>query len=185
MAAKHFTHLKSAKNQSGFTLIEMIAGIVIMAISMTALTSVLYPYAVGSTDPIFQVRAAELGQSLLNEITGKSYDENTDLNTGIRCGEAGTACTAVVALGKDDGETTASTFDDVDDYDEYDHEDAQLDSANAYDTLYSGFTFIVTVNYDGNYDGTFDSNTSAKRIDIEIVTPGKQSFKFAAYKGNF
>ncbi|MCJ8274938.1 MAG: prepilin-type N-terminal cleavage/methylation domain-containing protein [Psychrosphaera sp.] len=185
MAAKRFTHLKPVKNHRGFTLIEMIAGIVIMAISMTALTSVLYPYAVGSTDPIFQVRAAELGQSLLNEITGKSYDENTDLNAGIRCGEAGTACTAVVALGKDAGETTASTFDDVDDYDEYDETMAQLDSSANYDTLYRNFTFTVTVNYDGNYDGIIDANMVAKRIEIAIVTPGNQTFRFAAYKANF
>lgn len=185
MLAKHSIRSKHSKHQSGFTLIEIIAGITIMAISMTALTAVLFPQAAGSTDPIFQVRAAELGQSLLNEITGKSYDENTDLNAGVRCGEAGTTCTAAVDLGKESGEVTASQFDDVDDYDDYSQDEAQLDSTSTYDTLYSGFTFLVTVNYDGNYNGEFDTNTSAKRIDITITTPGDQIFRFAAYKANF
>jgi MSHA pilin protein MshD len=175
---------KQSKQMSGFTLIEIIAGVVIMAISMTALTAVLFPLAAGSTDPIFQVRAAELGQSLLNEITGKSYDENTDLNAGIRCGEPGTTCTASGNLGPD-GEATASLFDDVDDYNGYNQTMAQLDNSSNYDALYSGFTFTVTVYYDGNYDGTSDNNTSAKRIDIAITTPGGQVFRFAAYKANF
>jgi MSHA pilin protein MshD len=176
---------KQSKQMSGFTLIEIIAGVVIMAISMTALTAVLFPLAAGSTDPIFQVRAAELGQSLLNEITGKSYDENTNLNTGVRCGENVKACTASGDLKAEDGEDTASLFDDVDDYNGYNETMAQLDNSSNYDALYSGFTFIVTVYYDGDYDGTPDNNTSAKRIDIAITTPGNQVFRFAAYKANF
>ncbi len=178
-------HAKRLNPQSGFTLVEIIAGIVIMAISMTAMTSVLFPLAQRSTDPIFQVRAAELGQSLLNEITGKAYDENTDLASGTRCGEFGTTCTAAGSLGKEPGETTASDFDDVDDYDDYNQDMAQLADGSNYNALYSGFIFTVTVNYDGDYNNIYDSNTSAKRIDITITTPGGQVFKFAAYKANF
>jgi MSHA pilin protein MshD len=167
----------------GFTLVEMIAGIVIMAMAMTALTTTLFPQASGSVDPVYQVRAAELGQSLINEIMGKAFDENTNLSAGLRCDEVGgEPCTGV---GKDGVESTAGTFDDVDDYNDYDETAAQLDDASLYSALYKNFTFTVTVIYDGDYDGVSDTIRVAKRVEVVVTTPGGQAFKFAAYKGNY
>lgn len=170
----------------GFTLIELIAGIVIFAVAISAMTSILFPHATKSVDPIYQVRAAELGQSLLNEIMGKAFDENTDYSSGTRCGEVPTKpCTPAGRLGPEDGETVAD-YDDVDDYDDYDQSKAQLDSASAYSNLYKNFRFKVTVNYDGSYSGAQNNNiTFAKRVDIVITTPGGEEIRFAAYKANF
>lgn len=169
----------------GFTLIELIAGIVIMAMAMTALTTVLFPQASRSVDPVYQVRAAELGQSLLNEIMGKAFDENTDLNTGTRCGEAGAgSCTDSDDLGSDS--ESVNDYDDVDDYHGYNQSAAQLSGSGNYDTLYINFTFNVTVGYDDNYDETdVSSKKLFKRILVTVTTPGGQSFEFVEYKGNY
>ena len=172
------------KNTAGFTLIELIAGIVIMAVAMTALTAVLFPHANRSVDPVYQVRAAELGQSLINEVMGKAFDENTNLNTGIRCGESGTVCTAINALGPD-GETV-NQYDDVDDYNGYDEAAAKLANNDTYETLYPSFTFDIVVQYDDDLDGSGDSDKKLfKQITVTVKTPGDEEFKFVEYKGNY
>lgn len=175
------------QTQAGFTLIEIIAGIVIMAIAITAMTSVLFPQANRSVDPVYQVRAAELGQSLMNEIMGKAFDENTDYNNGLRCNEAGAnACTSSSNLGHD-GETI-NQYDDVDDYHGYNQTQARLVEGSSYDDLYNNFTFSVSVIYDDDLDGDFDLNDNAqlfKRVTVSVVTPGGQPFEFVSYKGNY
>ena len=57
-----------ANKASGFTLIELVIGIVVFSIALVLFTSLMVPQAIRSVDPIFQVRASELGQSLMNEI---------------------------------------------------------------------------------------------------------------------
>lgn len=184
MGANHF-----ATQRAGFTLIEMIAGIVIMAIAMTALTAVLFPHAKRSIDSVYQVRAAELGQSLINEVMGKAFDENTDLNSGIRCGENvidnDNACTSVNMLGPDGGEGV-DDYDDVDDYHGYNQDAAQLDSNSTYGTLYPSFTFMVEVKYDDDVDGTEQSDRKLfKQVTVTVTTPGGEDFAFVQYKGNY
>jgi MSHA pilin protein MshD len=175
------------KPQQGFSLIELIAGIVILAMGMTALTAIIYPNATKSIDPVYQVRAAELGQSLLNEMMGKAFDENSKLSGGLlRCDEAGaTNCTLAAGLGLDGSESDPDSFDDVDDYKGYNESKELLSNNQNYDALYSGFEFTVDVFYDGNYDGIIDTNRVAKRISIAITTPSGQVFDFAGYKANY
>lgn len=173
------------KKRAGFTLIEMIAGIVIMAIAMTALTAVLFPHAKRSVDPVYQVRAAELGQSLMNEVMGKAFDENTDLNSGIRCGENSTSCTAAGSLGPESGESV-DEYNDVDDYHGYDQDAAQLNNGDTYATLYPSFEFTVEVVYDDDLDGSGASGSKLfKQVTVTVTTPGGEKFEFVEYKGNY
>ena len=55
-------------NLRGFTLIEIIIGIVVIAIVIAVVTAGMGPLFRQTVDPWQQVRAAELGQSLMNEI---------------------------------------------------------------------------------------------------------------------
>jgi len=74
------------KQQAGFTLVELVIGIVVLAIALTMITGVLGPLYQRSTDPWHQVRAAELGHSFLNEIMARSFDENSDrAGSEFRC----------------------------------------------------------------------------------------------------
>ena len=74
-------------NTRGFTLIEIIIGIVVIAIVTLVVTAGMGPLFRQSVDPWQQVRAAELGQSLMNEIMARKFD---DANTAsYRCSASG------------------------------------------------------------------------------------------------
>ena len=62
----------------GFTLIELIVGIVLLAIALTGILGLLVNQAPQAVDPVQQVRAAQLAQRILNEVLQKSFDEHSD-----------------------------------------------------------------------------------------------------------
>lgn len=199
--------------QRGFTLVELIIGIIVFAIAMSIVTVLVAPSASRSVDPMMQVRAAELAQSLLNEISAKSFDENSDrLNGQIRCNEDlsdppnGNAddsgigernCTDDEALGPDGEER--DEFDDVDDYDGLTEPDTdagidEIRNSTGQDlvvnnrSLYHGFVAQVRVFYDGNFDGAPDEWSIAqntKLIQVTITTPTNQTYQFTTYRSNF
>lgn len=172
--------------QQGFTLIETIVGIVVLSIVFSIFTNLLYPLSNQSAKQVHQIRAAEYGQSMINEILGKAFDENSDMSGGLmRCGEGSTACTATASLGFETGESRA-TFDDVDDY----HNLTVIESslAEGLDDTYRGFELNVTVINDSNYDGVSDgsdNNFTAKLITVTVTTPQDFDFAFAVYRVNF
>ena len=172
--------------QKGFTLIETIIGIVVLAISFSIFTTLIYPMSIQSAEQVHQIRAAEFGQSMINEIIAKAFDENSDMSGGlIRCGESGTTCTASSDLGYETGESRA-TFDDVDDY----HNLTVIESslAQGLDDTYRGFELNVTVINDSNYDGvneSSDNNFTAKLITVTVTTPQRFNFDFSVYRVNF
>ena len=76
------------KKQQGFTLIELLVGMVALALVLPMVATLLFPVMEQSLKHIHQIRAAELGQSIMNEIVDKAFDENSDRAGGkIRCGE--------------------------------------------------------------------------------------------------
>jgi len=102
--------------------------------------------------------ASELGDSFLNEMTEKAFDENT-VSSGI---DDVSSLTGSYLLGPESGETTAALFDDIDDYDGYTRLDS-LDKLGA-------FTIQVDIYYvDEIYpDSVSSSREYFKRIDFEI-----------------
>ena len=154
-----------------------------------------------------QVRATELANTFIKEITAKAYDENSlgnrrcndDLNNDGDYDDAGEiACTASNNLGPDASETrtaSLSNFDDVDDYNGLQQgrgytdsvirnslgEELIIDGQN----LYAGFSVSITVTYDGDLNGTSDSNQSSKLILVNVVTPGDETLQFSAYRSNY
>jgi MSHA pilin protein MshD len=166
----------------GFTLIELVVGIVVFSIALMLFTSLIVPQAVRSVDPIFQVRATELAQSLINEIVSKPFDENSNRTGGTaRCnedlsvpsdgdtldisiGEMGD-CTASNLLGEDGVAEVGlrGTYNDVDDYHGLDESDGAIrNSLGGFITigsvnLYQGFQAQVTVFYDDNRNGIDDA----------------------------
>src|SRR5690554_2386339 len=89
-------HPRKAKDvEQGFTLIEIIVGLSVIAIALVLITSIIVPAARQSVSPIYQVRAAELGASVMNEIMSKSFDQEND-RQGVhqRC-VPGTTCSSI------------------------------------------------------------------------------------------
>ncbi len=173
-----------ADSVRGFTLVEMIVGIVAFGILMTLIIGVFAPQVVRGTDPLFSMRAAELGQTYLEEILGKRFSEVSQSGNQFRCDETGGpgACTA---LGLDAGETAdaPNTFDDVDDYSALNNAPVLDQSGAPRGVAYEGFAVTVAVAYAGADIGL--NNSDAKRITVTVTDPGRQSYIFAAYKTNF
>lgn len=179
-------------SQRGFTLIELIIGIVIFSIAMTMLTSLIYPQVQRSIDPIYQVRATELANTLINEIQAKPYDENSKPWLGLgRCDEVGhDDCTPAENLGPETEPQTETRdlFDDVDDYHDLTIAAKHLFSGDAYQDLYKNFKLSVTVFYDGDFDGIKDvdpTSRGAKLVNVVVTTPNGDEIKFATYRSNY
>ncbi len=183
--------------QHGFTLIETIVGIVVLSIAFSIFTTLIYPLANQSAEQVHQIKAAELGQSMINEILGKAFDENSEMSGGmIRCGEDINSDGEIKTV---DGEIACSTvltneesdnralFDDVDDYNNLNVIESSL--AAGLGNIYTGYKVNVSVKNDSNYDGEFvngvDNNYTAKLIRVTVTTPQNFDFVFSVYRVNF
>lgn len=179
--------------QQGFTLIELVVGIVIFAVAMVLVVSFLQPQVKKGIDPIWQVRAASLGQSLSNEILAKAFDQNSNQVGGFeRCNEPTTTnpCTQSSSLGHDSEARDA--FNDVDDYNGFNETGANILNSLGLTTdvggvnIYAGFNAQVSVFYDQNLDGIDDLVVGNKKlITVTITTPGGESIVITSVKGNF
>jgi len=180
----------------GFTLIELVAAIVLMAVALTFMINLFFANPGRSVEPLLQIRAAEFGQALMEEILAKPFDQATPLGGIPAC--AGAACTASGALGAE-GEIRAN-YNDVDDYHSYCLDDGSGDPgwpvSNAMGQQpedFNRFRMRVCIGYDDDYDGNINEAgvdvDRAKLIRINIYAPqvgGLGSpIAFSAYRGNY
>ncbi|WP_350602640.1 type II secretion system protein [Pseudoalteromonas sp. SMN1298-MNA-CIBAN-0114] len=176
----------------GFTLIELIIGIVMFAIALSIITALIAPQAKKSAEPIIALRASEFGQSLMNEIQSKSFDEHSDRSAPFRrCGETtlgAEPCTAEGDLGVDNlgaGLETRTSYNDVDDYIALSNQPI-TNSLGEVLSEYSDFNLVVTAEYDSDFnESTINDGTTFKRITIEVTSPLGEVYGFSAYKGNY
>jgi MSHA pilin protein MshD len=203
------------KSAAGFTLVELVIGIVVLAVALVLLTSILGPLYQRGADPWHQVRATELGHSLMNEIMARSFDEKSDRAGGeFRCDatasiETGAEpCTAIPVLadplackdqvaqaavcsgsscwGPETNETSRESYDDVDDFHGF------VGSGAALSNIIGGSLANDYLNYkvcvDVRYAGTelgAVSNRAAKKITINVIVPSGDQIDFSAYRSNW
>ena len=176
--------------KNGFTLIEVIIGIVVFAISLAIIVSLILPTDKNSADQIHQIKASALAQALMDDIMSRAFDENSDMAGGAkRCDEdkdgngsvePSELCSSV--FGPDSGESDRSLYDDVDDFNGY---SLQVDAIDdPLDQGYSSFTINVTVSYAGTQLG-LSNNRLAKLVAVTVTTPFKTDIEFSVYKANF
>ncbi|WP_108945329.1 type II secretion system protein [Shewanella halifaxensis] len=180
--------LSKIKLQQAFTLVELVVGIVVISIAFVLLSTMLYPQAERSADTLHRVRSAELAHSILNEIWGKRYDQNTNANGGVpACGAAakpalglpaGLACTASANLGPDAGETR-NDFNDVDDYAGLNINSLMLNSTATYADRYKNYALAVSVQYDNL------PSLNTKLVTIDVTTPSGEVMTFNAIRSNY
>lgn len=184
----------NAKTQQGFTLIELIIGMTTMVVAIGFMMAAMLPKEKESVDQILMMKAAELAQSLVNEISSKAFDQASLITQGdLRCSESGSiGCTAWNNLGNEESNNRA-LFNDVDDYnDPFALEDA-LGSDIA--EQYRNFSVAVSVAYDNDYNGVLDASDKyaggtnngaiAKIINVVVTTPLGTPVEFTFYKANF
>lgn len=167
------------KTQSGYSLIELIITVVLTSIVIIIFYQVFAYNQRQSTSPVLQVKAAELAQAYLEEISLRKYDENSPSGNGQRCNSPSAAvCSATLT---NEGETRAF-FDDVDDYNGL-VETPPRDAFNNVRTGFNSFTATIAVTYAGSDFGL--SAQDMKRIQVTIQSPEGNQFIFSQYRGNF
>ncbi|MCW8875623.1 MAG: prepilin-type N-terminal cleavage/methylation domain-containing protein [Kangiellaceae bacterium] len=167
--------------QQGYSLIELVITIVLSSIALLVFLTLFSSIQSSSTEPVFQVKAAELGQAYLEEIGLKRFDEQSPAGNGLRCNDPAWPTTCSLVLDSEGGEVRA-TFDDIDDY------NGLIDSPpqDAFGNARSGFTSFsvnIVVAYSGADFGF--PNQDLKRITVTVTTPDSTSYQFSQYKGNF
>lgn len=176
-------------NQSGFTLIEVIIGITVIAIVTLVVTAGMGPIFRQTVDPWHQVRATELAQSLMSEITARRFDENSPTgNAGLRCGDTGgPACTTLTssclsALPNAE-ETSRADFDDVDDYHCLSLSGDEISNSQdqALQGVYGGYKVSVRV----TPTGASATETELKRIEVSVSAPNQGPIVFNSWRGNW
>ncbi|MFT6985091.1 MAG: MSHA pilin protein MshD [Psychromonas sp.] len=72
----------------GFTLVELVVGIVVLAIAMVGMNTMLVSQSKDALEPLYRLRASQLGQNIMEDILTRSYDQKSDHSGGYyRCGE--------------------------------------------------------------------------------------------------
>lgn len=187
---------------AGFTIVEIIATIVILAIALVGVAGIVRLGTQQSGDVMQQTRAVALGQAYLDEILGRRFDELSSADGTNPCygldsdptPDPPRPCTEIASFGPDSGEGgpfPRGRFDDVDDYHgwaEGSGESAAIRDAegNTRDQ-YNNFHVSITVEYAGA-DAAWGSlhATHAKRITVQITLVGQDAgWQFSAYKGNY
>ncbi|HGF7225201.1 TPA: type II secretion system protein [Vibrio cholerae] len=184
----------AVKRGGGFTLVEMIIVITLIAIAITSLTAALYPRSQQSAEQALAVKAADLGRAVLDEIVGRQFDHNSGPNGGLpECvlveTENRQRCTAPNLLGTDAGESDRTLYNDVDDFDGLSGSVVDVlgeDRANEY----RRYQAAVSVFYVQDNGGSFSAQAAAtathyKRIAVVIIDPQGNRYPFAAIRGNY
>jgi len=184
------------RNQRGFTLIEIVVGMVVLAISLVIVTSIFLPQANNTVTPMYQIKATALGKRIMDQVLIRYYDDASTSSGGfIRCGETISnlipfPCSS--ELGPEDGEFSSApdNFNDVDDYDIYCDDRANYDPSaalGAFTNEYPGYGLRICVSFAADkFDGGLAADIDvAKRIRVTIFMPNDEAIELTAFKGNY
>jgi len=142
----------------GFTLVELLFFLVVVAIGLGGLLKVFNDAVLHSVDPVLRVKAVAKTQALLDEILARKFAENTPTGGYPPC----SSCTPISA---------DSDYDDVGDYNGY------TDSSD------TGLTLSVAVVNAGSEISV--TNTNARRITVTTLMSDGSKVVLSAYKLNF
>ena len=191
------------KKVRGFTLIEIIIGIVVLSIALTGGLSLLISQVDAYRDPLIKEKSVQIAKRVVHEIQIRAYDEKSDIGGGIfRCSETvgGISlgdCSAEAEYGTDPGELMLDTLDDVDDFDtaklcpklsgSYSCSDNNylpvvyfFSDAAKYNDYYAGFLVKIEV-VPAKISGDADS---AKKITVTVRQSDGLEIEYSFIKAN-
>ena len=121
------------RNQRAFTLPEVLAASVVIALAVAAITQVIVAGQMQAYDGVRGMRAADLGESLLDEILALPYDDPDGASNP----------------GPEAGETNRTLFDNADDFHGYTEAAGNLGdfTGTLYEPEFQTFSRAVTASY--------------------------------------
>ena len=162
--------LRLHRDERGFTLIDLILVIIIVAIAIPPMLTLFIQMVSGSTFGVTVSRANALASTLREEIQSKKWDESAPPPSLI--------------LGPETGESRA-TYDDVDDFDGLD-ESPPRDSQGAILVGFTGFRQQVSVCYVANtdFDTCIGGPTMYKQVTVTVTGPEGRATQLATVIGS-
>ncbi len=160
--------------QKGFTLIELIAFMVVMGIVIVAVGTAFQHSIVRMQDPLIKHQLLSMAQSSLDETLSRRFNENTPTGGVPACGVMlNTVLIPCASAGLDAGESIMdiNSLDDVDDFHGFQ------------DIPATGFSRSIQVVSAGE-DFGMNSN-DAKFISVTVTSPNDQTITLSVYRFNF
>jgi MSHA pilin protein MshD len=178
-------------NAHGFTLIEIIITIVVLAIAATTLLSVFTSTARTSADPMIQQQAISIAEAYMEEIVSKSFNDPQGDEEGEVAEEEGEVAEEEGEVAEEEGEVaekeTRANYDDVQDYNSLPENDVVKDQNNEkIDQLSADYK--VTVKVFGEALGTALNEISgdhSMRIDITVSHPAISPITITGYRTDY
>ena len=178
----------------GFTLIEIVISIVIVAIALSTLILLTAKSTERSVDPLYQIQANAIAQAYMEEIMQKSFcdpdwdsDGNPMTATDCPVNCVSSACSSCKGMGSGWTTETRANYDDVCDYTGTDN--PPLDQNGV--VFATGLEdYSVTVNIDDGATATLDTlagnNGEVVRIDVSVSNPGMRTdVQLSSFRANF
>lgn len=150
--------------QCGFTLIEVIIFIVVVAAGLAGILTVSNTVVKSSADPMVRKQALALADSILEEVLQKEYADPD---------------------GVQGSETTRDTMDDVDDYDSKTQtlfNSSSNGGVGGWPASLDSYQVAIVVSADTTVVGTVA--LPAKRVAV-TVSRGSDSANLVGYRGNY
>lgn len=174
---------KQLCHSKGFTLLELVVVITILALGTAAFLNLIINVTKGSIDPQINVQANAIAQSYLEEVMLNNFcdpdlmsDCPTMCTTGNICGN----CSENTG-----GLETRATFDDVCDYNNLPDNIVRDQQGTAIAPLGD---YRVTVAVDGNganLGGLSSTSGEVVRVDVNVTHPSGASVSLSAFRANF
>ena len=163
--------LRRYRDERGFTLIDLILVIVIVALAIPPMLTLFIQMLSGSTFAVTVSRANALAATLLEEIQSKKWDQSAPPPSLI--------------LGPETGESRA-TYTDVDDFNGLD-ESPPRDSQGAILAGFTGFRQQVSVCYVANtdFDTCIGGPTMYKKVTVTVTDPEGRTAQLATVIAGF
>jgi MSHA pilin protein MshD len=157
-------------NAHGFTLIEIIVTIVVLAIAGTTLLSVFTSTARTSADPMIQQQAISIAEAYMEEIVSKSFSDPRDVYV-----------LTVNETGRSESGETRDQFNDVQDYNDLLDTKVRDQNNNEISSL-EDYTVVVTVAEKKLND--IDKNNSLF-INITVTHSAISSITISSYRTKY
>lgn len=158
---------RSSRIQAGFTLIEIVTTIIVVAVAAAALLGVFGGLIQSSADPAIQQQAVTIAESYMEEIRSKAFDDPDGAENGLGSAEEGTGNRAI--------------FDDVQDYNDLGTTEVRSQT-NTPITELAAYSVTVVVD-DPGLNGI--PAADALRIRVTVDHPAIDALSLVGYRTDY